>query len=452
MPKLHRSLLALLFAAACHPTGGGHESETDDDPTGEPSGTVFPAGESIGPATTAVIGPAGGTLDSSDGMVRLTIGAGALAEDTMIGIEPITNTAPGGVGTAYRLTPDGTTFDAPVEIAFVVEDADLAGAAAEAFTIGYQDHDGLWWAAPEADVARELDANAIAVSTTHFSDWSRLSGLQLRPPEASLREGETIGLTVVDCEPQHGDDDQAENLPSLLSLCSIDAELPPLPGLVQEWAVDGIPGGSDGVGTIMAGSRPDQALYTAPEFVVGVERHAVSAKKRRPNGEVVLLVSNVTVSGSFTFELSGFYSAEQSSEACQLVGSSVNDRVDVVIAVNDAGIYDVEEITNHGTTYVLGALPPRDPGSLHIDTPPEHLEASDGSVTTVTGSDSLGISLFGTSTTGGCTYTVEDTPISIPSMSMQSGVSMSFEISDLVDGSLVIAEEANWSWTVTQIE
>jgi hypothetical protein len=449
MIDLHRSLLVLLVAAACHPTGGGHETDTDDDTSGEPTGTVFPSGMPTGPATTAVIGPEGGTLDSADGMLRLTIGPGALAEDTTIGIEPITNTAPGGLGTAYRLSPDGTTFANPVELAFVVEDGDLAGSVEDVLTIGFQDHEGLWWAAPESDVVRELDANTIAVSTTHFSDWSRLSGLQLRPPEQTVREGETIGLTVVDCQTQGGDE---ENLPSLLAQCSIDAELPPLPGLVDEWAVDGIRGGSETVGTVIAGSRPDQALYTAPEFVVGIERHTVSAKMRRRSGEVVLLVSNITVTGSFTFELSGFYSAEGSSEACQLVSSSVSDRVDVVIAVNEAGIYDVEDITNHTTTYSLGSLPPMDPGSLKLDVPPEHLDASDGSVTTVVGSDELGVSLFGTNTTGGCTYTVQDVPIGIPSMSMESGVAMSFAISDLIDGSLLIAEEANWSWTVTQIE
>ncbi len=442
-------MLALLLAAACHPSGGGDELGNDDETTGEPTETVFPAGMPIGPATTAVVGPAGGMLDSADGMLRVTIGAGALLQDTTIGIEPITNTAPGGLGTAYRLTPDGTTFEVPVELAFVVEDADLAGSVEDAFTIGFQDHEGLWWAAPEADVVRELDAGSIAVSTTHFSDWSRLSGLQLRPPEHTLREGETIGLTVVDCEMQGGDE---ENLPSLLALCSIDAELPPLPGLVQEWAVDGIPGGSEGVGTIAPGSRPDQAIYTAPEFAVGVERHAVSAKMRRRNGQTVTLVSNITVTGSFTFQLSGFYSVDMSHEACQFVSSSVSDRVDVLLGVNDAGIYDVEEITNHTTTYALGSLPPLDPGSIRLDSPPEHLDASEGSVTTVQGSDVLGVSLFGTHTMGGCTYIVDDEELPLPSMSMGGGVAMTFAISDLVDGSLVIAEEANWSWTVTQIE
>jgi hypothetical protein len=448
MIDLHRSLLVLLVAVACHPGGSSSEAANDDDPTGAPTDTVFPAGEPIGPAMTAVIGPEGGSLDSADGMVRLTIGPGALADDTKIGIEPITNTAPGGLGIAYRLSPDGTTFANPVELAFVVEDGDLAGTVEDVLTIGFQDHDGLWWAAPESDVVRELDASTIAVSTTHFSDWSRLSGLQLRPPEQTVREGETIGLTVVDCQTRGGDE---ENLPSLLAQCSIDAELPPLPGLVDEWAVDGIRGGSEAIGTVTAGSRPDQAIYTAPEFVVGIERHTVSAEMRR-NGQVVLLVSNITVTGSFTFELSGFYAAEGSSEACQLVSSSVSDRVDVVIAVNDAGIYDVEDITNHTTMFQLGSLPPMDPGSLELDVPPEHLDASDGSVTTVVGSDVLGVSLFGTNTTGGCTYTVEDVPIGIPSMSMDSGVAMSFAISDLIDGSLLIAEEANWSWTVTQIE
>lgn len=446
--RLPRSLLLLLMTAACEASSSGAEAETEDT-TGAEAPTVFPAGMPIAPATTAVIGPAGGTLDSADGLLRLTIGPGALEADTTIGIEPITNTAPGGFGTAYRLTPSDTTFAIPVEIAFVVEDADLEGSVAEAITIGFQDHDGLWWAAPERDMVRELDAHTLAVSTTHFSDWSRLSGLQLRPPAPTVREGETVGLTVVDCQWEPADED---NLPALLASCSIDEDLPPLPGLVQQWAVDAIPGGSAVAGTIMAGSRPDQALYTAPEFVVGVERHAVSAKLRRRNGTTVTLVSNITVTGAFTFELSGFYAAEQSHEACQLVGSSVSDRVDVVVAVNDAGIYDVEEITNSTTSFSLGSLPAGDPGSLHQDSPPEHIDVSDGSVTSIQGSDVLSVSLFGTHTSGGCTYRVEDQQIPMPGFSMDSGVAMSFRIGDIIDGSLLIAEDANWSWTVTKIE
>lgn len=299
---------------------------------------------------------------------------------------------------------------------------------------------------PRADLQLEPDADAITVWTTHFSDWSRLSGLQLWPPEKTMREGETLVLTAVDCEPQHDAEDQT---PTLLSLCSIDAELPPLPGFVQEWAVDGIPGGSEGVGTISPGTRADQAIYTAPEFAVGVERHTVSAKMRR-NGRTLLLVSNITVMGEFTFELSGFYSADMSYEACTLVPSSVNDQVDVVLAPGDSGIYNVQDITNHTTTFVLGSLPPGSPGTLTMDTPPEHLTAMGGFAFTMSGSDAINVTLNGTRRLGGCTLSAGETSMPYPAISVDGSVAVTFRISDLVDGSLVIADDPNWTWTITQ--
>ncbi len=441
--KTHAGVLLVVLAAGCA------ESGANDDSPVEPEPMVLPSGVPTGPQTSATVGPEGGTVESADGLLTLTFPKGALAQPTTIGIQPITNTAPGGIAGAYRLTPSGTTFANPVQLTFAIDAADQQGAVAETITIGFQDDDHYWWAVPEADVQREFDAGTISVSTTHFSDWSWLVGLQLRPPSATLRQGESLMLTAVDCQMHGGDDD---NLPQLLALCSIDQENPPLPGIVQEWAVDGIPGGSEAVGTITAGDRPDQAIYTAPDFAVGLERHAVSAKRRLRSGEVVLLVANVTVTGAFTFEISGFFSDPQSTQACSLVASAVNDRVDVTIAPNDRGDYNVEEITNTTTTFTLGSLPPGDPGTFKLDTPPEHITATNGSVVHVQGSDALAVSLFGSGLLGGCTYSFDDVSIPINAMPTESSTSVGFKISDLVDGSLVLAEDAKWSWTITMIE
>jgi hypothetical protein len=57
-----------------------------------------------------VIGAAVGVVTSADGLATVTIPSGALAGDTHIGIQPDTNTAAGGRGVAYRLTPDGQRF------------------------------------------------------------------------------------------------------------------------------------------------------------------------------------------------------------------------------------------------------------------------------------------------------------------------------------------------------
>ena len=58
---------------------------------------------------------------------QIDVPAGALASDTDITIQPITNTAWGGIGNGYRLTPDGLTFTQPVDLVFDVAPETLAG-------------------------------------------------------------------------------------------------------------------------------------------------------------------------------------------------------------------------------------------------------------------------------------------------------------------------------------
>jgi uncharacterized repeat protein (TIGR01451 family) len=53
-----------------------------------------------------------------------------------------TNLAPGGVGSAYRLGPEGVTFAQPIAITLHYGDADLVGSLQEALGFGYQDAQG----------------------------------------------------------------------------------------------------------------------------------------------------------------------------------------------------------------------------------------------------------------------------------------------------------------------
>src|SRR5689334_1468389 len=82
----------------------------------EKSGYPQPSrvGSPDGPARQLVVGPAGGSLASGDGVLTLTVPAGAVDADTDFTITPISNTAPGGQGSAYRVGPDAVVLLAPV--------------------------------------------------------------------------------------------------------------------------------------------------------------------------------------------------------------------------------------------------------------------------------------------------------------------------------------------------
>ena len=91
------------------------------------------------PATARfAIGAGGGSVATPDGRIAVTIPAGALAANTLISIQPLTNTAHGKIGAAYRLTPDDQIFLMPVTIAFTYTDEEVAGSAAEFLGAAFQ--------------------------------------------------------------------------------------------------------------------------------------------------------------------------------------------------------------------------------------------------------------------------------------------------------------------------
>ncbi|MCH9828328.1 MAG: hypothetical protein K0U79_11335 [Gammaproteobacteria bacterium] len=116
------------------------------------------------------VGPDGGTVESADGKVRLTIPAGALSAPTEITIEPIALADLDAafddfvVEDAYEFGPDGLEFDAPIEVAFLSSQAvdgdsfdfeflltleDGAATALDALTTVVDRQDGSIWALGE---------------------------------------------------------------------------------------------------------------------------------------------------------------------------------------------------------------------------------------------------------------------------------------------------------------
>src|SRR4051812_2234058 len=82
-------------AGAGEPGGAGGSGASGAGASG-PNPTPPPTekGTSLGAKLTKTLGAAGGTIVSADGRLTITFPAGALATDTEIGIEPITNKAP----------------------------------------------------------------------------------------------------------------------------------------------------------------------------------------------------------------------------------------------------------------------------------------------------------------------------------------------------------------------
>jgi hypothetical protein len=239
------------------------------------------AGEPEGLPTFATIGAAGGTLASSDGRLTVSVPAGALAADTEVGIQPITATAPGALGMGYRLTPAGTTFAQPVALTFRYSPAEAGANVAQAMDIGTRNAQGRW-ELPAA--VRDTAQRTVSITTTHFSDWSLLGGMQLAPAAATVAVSKKLSLRVVECGRA------TDTTPAVARECrdNFDPELQSI-----AWSVNGIVNGDGSVGTV-SGTSP--ATYTAPAAVPAGNPVAVSAQVRGlPTAGRETLVSNVTV-------------------------------------------------------------------------------------------------------------------------------------------------------------
>jgi hypothetical protein len=257
---------------------------------GEPPPVATAVGSPIGSATTATIGAGGGTLATPDGRIKLTIPAGALAGDTAISIQPVTNLAPGGFGSAFRLTPEGQTFAMPVTLAFAYTDDDLIGTAAEFLGAAFQTADGFWqWA---GDPALDTAAKTVSVSTTHFSIWSGVSGLQIVPGRKTVRVNTSVALEVKVCYQV-----VSGGVLSLASSCDVNQSA--VSSLsISEWSVNGRLGGGAIFGTV--NGHGATATYRAPANEPIPNTVAVSARVHRPfsgSTQRRLVVSNITIAG-----------------------------------------------------------------------------------------------------------------------------------------------------------
>lgn len=183
-------------------------------------------GTAVGDKVTKDIGPAGGTLSSPDGRITVNIPPNAVPGLINFSIQPIRNMAEDGLGSAYRLEPNGQKFATPVEVLFEYNDRELGDTAPERLLAIYQDGTGAWRSLRTIyiDAARKT----FIALTTHFTDigykkirdpnyvpndvkpesrvnpaftdTSFLTRFRVSPERATIRVGESLPIDVTGCE------------------------------------------------------------------------------------------------------------------------------------------------------------------------------------------------------------------------------------------------------------
>lgn len=266
----HLSLRVLLLVTLLGQAFYSCKKGGDANPPGNPDPITTEKGVVNGTLTSKLIGAAGGDLASADGMLKLSVPAGAVSSNTEFSIQPITNTLfeGGKAKLAYRLLPEGTTFSKPITLEFSYTDSDLSGTLEELMTVAWQQPDGAWKLVP---TRLNKATKTLTVETTHFSDWTTTGGFELRIDKEVLRTTEKAKLTVVTAT---GDDLLAHLTVSRDDQANLTA--------LGKWKI------IEGQGSLetKSGSRgfEYEAIYTAPATISGRKVVVITVEAEGFNG------------------------------------------------------------------------------------------------------------------------------------------------------------------------
>lgn len=294
-----RSAWLIVLLVSC-----GGDSRSSGPPDTWPLPVSTGVGTPMGPLATGTIGAAGGTLATGGDSVRIQIPAGALAADVQVGIQMISGGAPSSVR-SFRFTPDGLAFTAPATVTVKYRDADFEDSAPDLLTIGTQLPNGTWELYDIRSLEVDTLAKTITFTTPHFSDYTLLRGVQIRPPSDTIDEGQSIQLAVLNCTTVVETSSETHSSfaydcrPPGVPAGANEDDLPALPTVridAASWAANGVQGGSAQVGFV-AGN--DVAEYVAPAQAPAGNPVAVSVRVRHNSDNTTsTLVANIRIRNS----------------------------------------------------------------------------------------------------------------------------------------------------------
>lgn len=300
-------LLLLLISQSC---GDQENDPTPAEETVTPDPVVTGRGTPNGSSVSQSVGTSGGVVTSSDGLLTVTIPAGALSSAKTITIQPITNEVSLGVGNGYRLGPEGTTFLQPATLTFKYNEGMLDNKPAATLWITTQNTDGSW----SANIRSVVDetAKTVTAKTSHFSDWSlgRFIDFKIAPSSATVMVGTSISLGLVgfskDKEVQDSPDDLVPLSPIVDDGLEPLAPLTPIPPVesrlidfrVKNWSLNGVNAPvSNANGSLTASGN--SCKYSAPSKRPSGGTVAVTAELETTNKEgsksKLMVVSNITI-------------------------------------------------------------------------------------------------------------------------------------------------------------
>ncbi|QRR01376.1 hypothetical protein [Dyadobacter sandarakinus] len=281
---LHLTILAIFLITSCKEPDRAPDSPGTAIPGAtEPGGYAAEVGLPDGAVIEKLIGPEGGVIEDSTGRFRIEVPAGALTTPVTIGLQPITNTNMHGVGTAYRLTPHGQTFQKPVKLSVHYDENDLTGTMPGALGIAYQNQENTWMAVGGAKL--DTTQRTLSVRSTHFSDWDLFESMRMVPLTKAIDPGAKVEVSVRRWKSGPGDD-LAPLIPESQELAMMQATEPLDPKYITGWQLTG-------EGSLQASGNA--GVYQAPDHIPARNPAEVLVKLRSNGKEVGFAISKIYV-------------------------------------------------------------------------------------------------------------------------------------------------------------
>lgn len=322
--------ICVLYAAAMLIACGKHQSSPSS--TLQPTYTPAAQGSPVGSPVTATLDSSGGTIASDDSRLEVTIPAGVLGAATEVTVQTLTNTSPNGLGPAYRLAPDGTTFAQPITLTFHLNDLENGGI--DSTFIATQHADGLWYSQP--NLIRDSTAQTVSVDTNHFSDWTVATELLLTPQKTRARTGTVTSFTATvilstDTTWLTAPNGEENSEPDTTTLDKLNYP--------REWSVNSIAGGNTTFGQIS-----DPGAYTAPTNVPN------------PNAVTVQVMAQVGSSEFIARAEADIYAQEiwsGSTDVTQIDGTKIHAEVTFAQKIEASGSETMLNFTvQSGTVHI----------------------------------------------------------------------------------------------------
>lgn len=289
--------LGLLLLGACKPAG----QEPDPDQSSGPP-AITEVGKPTGPMATKTLGPAGGTLTSTDGKLTLTVPAGALSAQTALTLEPVENTAPNGVGQGYHFGPAGTRFAKPATWTYRYEPGEVNGRGPMAIAVQQPDRSWVLTQGAKLDPA----SRTITTQIRHFSWWSLVTQYELAPEADTmlLNSTKVFELQYINYKggfPQFDAESNREDL-----LAPLGKVVAADPSVLKSVTLNGQKSGGDaGSVQVGPGTNGAQIVYTTPGEQPAKNPVALAVELRLPGSGQFVLVSNIFIKLPITFQVEG---------------------------------------------------------------------------------------------------------------------------------------------------